>query len=195
MIYWIGYCFWKFLGIFFYPITLHGAENIPRLGAYIFASNHLSNMDPMLIGLCVRCRLSYFAKDTLFKNKFLSFILFQVGAFPVKRHSADIGAVREALARLKSGCPLVVFPEGSRHIEKKEIQSGIAFIAVKSGVPVIPVFIKGSDKLMGTGTKFLKRQSISIYFGHPRIYTQNEAYPDIAQSIMADINALGAEAK
>ena len=192
MVYWIGYAFWKILGFLFYPITVHGSQNLPQRGSCILASNHASNMDPMLIGLCFWRPISYFAKDELFKNRFFAWILYHVGAFPVKRGSADIGAINEALRRLEAGIPLVIFPGGTRQSthSKREVHSGIAFLAVKSGVPVVPVYIKDSDKLLPKGAKFLKRHSIGVTFGKSKVYSDNESYPTIANRIMDEISFL-----
>ena len=197
MIYWIGYAFWVLLGILFYPITVYGFQNLPRDTAYILASNHLSNMDPMLIGLCCRRRISYLAKEELFENKILSWLLYRVGAFPVKRDSADIGAIKESMKRLKKGCPIVIFPEGTRQpaAGKSDVHSGISLIAVKSGVPVVPVFLKDSDKLMPKGAKFLKRQRVTLIFGEPKRYSKQISYPEIASRIMNEINSLAAKVK
>lgn len=197
MIYWIGYVFWKMLGFIFYPISVSGFQNLPQNTSYILASNHLSNMDPMLIGLACRRRISYLAKEELFKNKLFAWLLYHVGAFPVKRDSADIGAIKEALKRLKSGCPLVIFPEGTRQpvAEGNEVQAGISLIAVKSGVPVVPVFIRDSDKVMPKGARFLKRYMVKIIFGEPEQYTKKDSYPQIALKIMGKINSLATKVK
>lgn len=185
------------MGFIYYPITVIGYHNLPQNSSYILASNHLSNMDPMLIGLSCRRRISYLAKEELFKNKIFAWILYHVGAFPVKRESADIGAIKEAIKRLKQGCPLVIFPEGTRQpvTDKNEVHSGISLIAVKSGVPVVPVLIKNSDKVMPKGDKFLKRNEVIITFGQPKRYTKGDSYPQIVAKIMAEISSLEAKVK
>lgn len=192
MLYWIGYYFWTALGILFYPRTLHGVENVPRKGPCIIASNHQSNMDPMLLGISFNRPISYFAKEELFKNKFFAWVLYQVGAFPVKRGKGDVGAIKETLKRLKKGSPVVIFPGGTRQLkhDTDQVQEGIALLAVKSGVPVLPTHIKGSDKLLPKGASFLSRQQITITFGEPKVYTKKESYAQIAREIMKDIHNL-----
>lgn len=192
MIYWLGHIFWVVTSKLLFPCRVAGLANLPR-GGFIFASNHVSNLDPMLIGISSRRRLSYMAKDSLFKNNFFRFILYQVGAFPVKRGAADVGAMREALKRLKNGCPVVVFPEGTR--KKSEAQAkahaGIGFLALKSGLPVVPVFIKGADKVLPPGAKFPRRHLIEVEFGAPTTYSEQDPYPAVADQILQQINALG----
>jgi len=137
MFYWIAYYFVKTLSAIFSPRTVLGRENIPQEGAFIVASNHLSNLDPFLIGLCLQRRTSYMAKDILFRNKILNYMLQRVEAFPIRRGSADVWALRETLRRLKRGMPVVMFPEGTRKTltTEKRLQSGIGFLAVKGNVP------------------------------------------------------------
>lgn len=191
MIYWIGHVFWIIVSKVFFPCHVKGLENIPS-GGCILASNHLSNLDPMIVGISSRRRLSYMAKDSLFKNSFFSFVLYQVNAFPVKRGSADIGALRTALKRLSDGSPLVVFPEGTRKKGNtdQQIQSGIGFLAVKSGVPVIPVLIEGADKVLPPGVSFPRRHRVNVVFGPAKKYDAQKEYSHIAEDIVGAIQSL-----
>lgn len=191
MIYGIAWVLWEIFQTLSFPLKVLGKENVPREGVCIFASNHSSYLDPMIIGGCFPRYISYMAKDSLFKNKLFGFLLNGVGAFPVKRDSADIGAIKEALKRLKKGFPLVVFPEGTRLASQKEVHPGVAFIAAKSGIPVVPVYIKGSDQVLPPGAKFLKRCLVSISFGPPKIYSKENSYEEIADQIMREIHLLG----
>src|SRR3990167_1505314 len=103
MFYWFAY-FWVWLvSQIFFPITVYRANNLPRSGKAILASNHVSNLDPLILGLVFRRRISYLAKDTLFKNKVFAWILYHVSAFPIKRNTSDFGALRESLRRLNRG--------------------------------------------------------------------------------------------
>jgi len=129
MFYWFSFYIVKMLGAIFSPRTVIGKENIPQEDVFIVASNHASNLDPFLIGLCLQRRTSYMAKDILFRNKILKCMLQSVEAFPVRRGSADVWALRETLRRLKRGMPVVMFPEGTRknfdHREKNTIRNRI----------------------------------------------------------------------
>jgi 1-acyl-sn-glycerol-3-phosphate acyltransferase len=168
MIYYILYFATKVLSWICFPFTAHQTHNIPRKGGFILASNHMSNVDPMLLGICSVRRINFMAKIELFKG-FLGFVLTNVGSFPVKRGESDFGAMREALRRLKEGQVLLIFVEGTRRIgnEPSKAQPGAGFLAMKSGVPVVPVYVQGTDKVMAPGTKSFKRNPVSATFGEP----------------------------
>lgn len=192
MIYWISYYIIKLIGQIFSPRTILGKEHIPKQGACILASNHKSNIDPFLIGLCFNRRISYMAKDSLFKNPILRFFLHHVEAFPVRRGASDVRALRETLRRLKRGLPVVVFPEGTRKGSGKEqkIQPGIGFLAVKGGMPIIPVHIDGSEKVLPPKSHIPKRGRVTITFGKPISFSDEQLYLEIVESIMREIEAL-----
>ncbi len=189
--YWIGYFIFWVLSVLFFPIRVYGRENFPKSGSFILAPNHLSNLDPFIVGLVVGKRTSYLAKEELFENKTISFILRQLGAFPVKRHKADIGAMKESLKRIKKG-PLLVFPEGTRQRgeSKQEPFSGISWFSTKGNVPIIPVFVRGSDKVLPPGAKFFKRCSVEVYLGKAVNFSKNAPRDKVARQIMHDIYAL-----
>ncbi len=199
MIYWISFYIIKFFSKIFFPFTVRGRENIPVTGGLIFASNHLSNLDPFLIGLNAGQRISYMAKASLFRNRVLGFFLKKVGTFPLRRKGPDIGALRQALKRLKEGSPVVVFPEGTRKrgattsapTESTDVYlAGVGFLAAKSRVPVIPVCITGSDKVLAPGTRWFKRHPITLAFGPPVVFSKGDPYAHIAGQIMKRIDSL-----
>ncbi len=154
-------------------------------------------MDPFILGLASRRRLSYVAKDSLFYNKFLRYILYRVDAFPIKRGGADFRGMRETLRRLKKGAPVVLFPEGTRQsagVERK-IHEGIGFIVAKAGVPVIPAYIKDSEKVLPPGSKILKRHPVTVAFGPPLHFAKHQSYTDIAHQVMDKVSLLAMERK
>jgi len=192
-LYWIAYHLFKLLSFLFFPLRVVGKENIPRQTHFLYASNHLSNLDPMLLGLSVPFRISYMAKDSLFKNKVFGWVLYNVSsAFSLKREKADIGALKEAIRRLKQHSSVVVFPQGTRKLDPQEqtadnVQEGIGFLVAKSGVPVLPAKIIGSDRVMPPGCKFPKRHLITIIIGKPLVFTGKEPYSQIAREVMRSI--------
>ncbi len=196
MLYWLIFYFTKIVSRLFFPLTVYGSENLPRTGSFIIASNHVSNIDPMAIGISVPRRISYMAKDSLFRNFILRYVLLKIEAFPIKRETADIGALREAIRRLKSGSPLLIFPEGTRAQKDDfgqsiaKLHQGIGFLVVKSGVSVIPARIKDSDKVLPPGATFFNRHPVAIVFGEPMVFNSSESYEAIVGSIMGEINNL-----
>src|ERR1700685_856314 len=100
MVYYITYFLTKVLSWVYFPYKARQTEHIPRQGAFILVSNHISNLDPVVLGICSVRRLNFMAKIELFKG-LLGFFLTNLGAFPVNRGESDFGAMREALRRLK----------------------------------------------------------------------------------------------
>ena len=191
MIYWGSYIIIKLFSRIFFPFMVEGREHLPSTGSYIFASNHRSYLDPLIVGLCVWRRISYMAKKSLFQNPVMGWFLRQVGTFPVRRGEPDIGALREALRRLKQGSPLLLFPQGTRlDRETAHAQPGVGFLVAKSRVPVIPVFIQGSDKVLPPGARWFKRYPIRVKIGPPVKTAAGQPYEKIADQVMAAIVSL-----
>ena len=153
--------------------------------------NHISNLDPVLLGICSVRRLNFMAKKELFKG-LLGFFLTHLGSFPVKRGEADFVAMREALRRFKVGRVILIFVEGSRRIgnEPSKAQAGVGFLAMKSGVPIVPVYVQGTNQVMAPGTKFLKRGPVSATFGEPFFVNDAPTYEEASQRILDKIYAL-----
>jgi 1-acyl-sn-glycerol-3-phosphate acyltransferase len=191
MIYYIVYFSTKVLSWVCFPFTAHQTSKIPRQGAFILASNHISNLDPVVLGICSVRRLNFMAKVELFKG-LLGFVLTRLGAFPVKRGESDFGAMREALKRLKIGRVILIFVEGTRRIgnEPSKAQAGVGFLAMKSGVPIVPVFLQGTNQVLAPGTKFFKRGPVSATFGEPFYVNDAPTYEEASQRILDKIYAL-----
>jgi len=131
------------------------------------------------------------AKIELFKG-ILGFLLTRLGAYPIKRGASDFGAMKESLKRLKNGKVVLIFVEGTRRIGNapSKAQAGAGFLAMKSGVPVVPVYIKGTEKVMAPGAKSLKRGPVSATFGEPFFVNDAPTYEEASQRILDKIYAL-----
>lgn len=128
----------------FYKVEINGRENLPSSGGVIVMSNHISSYDPPLLAAAFRRPVRFMAKKELFENPIMRFVLYLADSFPVDRDKNDIRAVKTALTILKNGEVLGLFPEGTRRPEGKpgNPKSGSVMLAVKSGVPIVPVGIK-----------------------------------------------------
>lgn len=129
-----------------FRLEVRGAEHFPKNQNCILFANHISAWDPLTVAFIYRHNeIHFFAKDSLFKNKFFAMILRKLHAFPVRRGETDLKAMRVAMQVLKDGHVLGIFPEGHRTYdgELKPIETGIAVMALKSRVPVIPILIRG----------------------------------------------------
>src|SRR5579871_5025140 len=132
---------------------VRGAARLPAKGGVLVVANHLHNADPPLLGASLtRRRLVFMAKAELFKNSFGSLPVRLFGAFPVRRFEADLRALRSAQDLLKAGNAIVILPEGHRNRNGMALQQpypGAALIALRSGVPIVPVGITGTQQIRG----------------------------------------------
>jgi 1-acyl-sn-glycerol-3-phosphate acyltransferase len=140
-----------------------GRQNVPETGPLIIASNHLSWTDIPLIPAFLKRRVVYMAKEETFTSK-VGWLVRFMGAFPVKRGEADRQSLRTAVEQLKAGRILSIFPEGTRSKKHTlgQAHAGMGMIALRSGAPVLPVAIYGSEKSF---KEF--RPRITIIFGEP----------------------------
>lgn len=149
--------FWILKIIFFipcliiYPVRVVGRKNLPKEGRLILSANHQTLNDPIIIGLKLSRRFNYMGKAPLFKNKFFSWFLRKMGAFPVHTSSSDINAVKTTLQLLNKDKALCIFPEGARlkTNESNELKSGVALFALKTKSPIIPAhFVRKTNALI-----------------------------------------------
>jgi len=186
--YWVCTGFAAVVSFCFYPCRVYGRENVPKKGGFILASNHESNIDPVLLPVACPRRMRFLAKDSLFKPPVLGAIIRFGGGIPLKRASADRGALSEALFQLEQGWPVLIFPQGTRGGTK--IQAGVGFLAVKSGMPVVPVYIEGTGKVLPKGTKFPRRTAVKVIFGKPFRLSSDIPFVDAAEMVMQKIQQL-----
>ena len=142
---------WLYFKIF-HRFEIIGADNIPVNGSFILASNHASYFDPPALGCKLPRNLHYFARDTLFFWP-LGFLIRNLNSIPVNRSQLDISTLKRVLKILKSGDPLLVFPEGTRspdgHFGRGK--KGIGLLLAKSHKDVLPARIMGGNKVLGKG--------------------------------------------
>lgn len=177
----------------FFALKVEGRENLPQKGGFILASNHTSYLDPVILGTACPRKLDFMARDDLFKRHLFSRLILALGAFPVKRDSADRRALKEAIRRLKDNRGLVLFPEGTRQSAGRLGQpaAGIGFLSARSAVPVVPVFIRGSDRALPRQARFIRLHKISVSFGQQIFIERGMPYQEAALKIMEDIRRMG----
>lgn len=149
-------------------LTVRGTTEVPTTGAFILAPVHRSNLDFALVLACTKRRMRYLAKDTLWKGHgFWGRIFTALGGIPVARGSADREALRTCIEVLEAGEPLVMFPEGTRQTgpQIQELFDGPAFVQSRTGVPIVPVGIGGSETAMPKGAKFIKPHKSVVLIG------------------------------
>ena len=153
-----------------YRVRVTGEENLPSTGA-ILCGNHVSYLDPVVLWTCAPRRVHFMAKSELFEGGLLGWALPKVLAFPIRRGEADRRAIQTATNLLQTGKFVGIFPEGTRHRESDtelgEAHSGAAFIAMRSGCPIIPLGIAGTDEALPPGKKLPRFPRVAIRYGEP----------------------------
>ncbi len=167
-----------------------GTENMPMEGGVILAANHLSNWDPPFLATFIMRPVSYMAKKELFDIPVFNRCIEHLHVIPVKRGAADRGAIKTALATLREGRCIGIFPEGtrSRDGEVHKAEAGVALLAAKSGVPVVPAAITGTNGFFSGGTWFPK---LFVSYGTPIFFegkaSDRAALENFSEKIMQEI--------
>jgi 1-acyl-sn-glycerol-3-phosphate acyltransferase len=149
-------------------VEIIGKDNIPAEGGALVAANHISYLDPPLIGAFLPRIATFMARKGLFEMPIISWLI-KGSAYPVDRERTRPSTIKETVRRLKNGELIVMFPEGRRSEtgELMEAKRGIGMVANLSKAPVVPALIVGSDKALPVDAKWLKRAKISVVFGKP----------------------------
>jgi len=173
-----------------FKLKIERQGSFPQKGPFILASNHISNLDPVVLGVSVFPRgVNFLAKEELFANKFFSLILKDLGVIPLRRHKADISALRAALRILKKN-PLAIFPQGTRTSGFDKVNSGVGFLYKKAKVPIVAAKIYGTDRIFPKGAKFLRQGKIKVVFGKVDNINDNDSYEDITLKVTDKIKSL-----
>ena len=173
------------LQLLLFPIRQKGREQIPE-GACIICTNHSSIVDPVLLAMAMtkKHHPRFMAKIEIARVPVLGWLLKKAGMFFVDRGAGDVGAIRKALALLKSGEMVMIFPEGTRVGDEDAVaaKSGAVRLAAKLGVPIIPAYIERKKKLF-------RRNRVTI--GQPYYIDKTDVdYDARAQELMEKIYAL-----
>jgi len=135
----------KLLMPILYPVRVHGKENIKYIQPKtLVIANHKAFVDPLAIAYLVpHHQIHFIAKRELSKNPFARWLFDHLHVISVSRHATDMSAMRLCMTAVKNDCILGIFPEGTRHQPElmQEVESGTAMIALRTGIPVIPVYI------------------------------------------------------
>jgi len=150
-------------------MTIVGREHIPATGPFVLAPVHRSYVDTPIAGCLTTRRLRFMGKDSMWKVRWVGWVLSALGAIPVTRGTADREALRRSVELLASGEPMVLFPEGERK-EGPVIQplfDGAVYVALKARVPIVPVGIAGSERVMPKGARFIFPKKVHVVIGAP----------------------------
>ncbi|MBQ7670884.1 MAG: 1-acyl-sn-glycerol-3-phosphate acyltransferase [Clostridia bacterium] len=179
-----------------FRVKITGKENFPKEGGYLVCPNHTSLADVVVLAASFKRLLMFMAKKELFKSKIFGWLIRKLGAFPVDRGGADVGAIKNAISLIEQGQLVNIFPQGTRRSgvdpSTTRIKSGVGMIACHTKCGVIPVFIKAKDNHL----KAFRRNELII--GKPIEYEEfgfsgdgKEDYDRAARMIFSRVCELG----
>jgi 1-acyl-sn-glycerol-3-phosphate acyltransferase len=180
---------------------------VPASGPVLIVSNHVSALDPPLVGGSSPRPLFFMAKEELFRIPLFGRLIRSLNARPVRRDGSDMRALKAALALLQEGRAILVFPEGTRGKEGQPLREGkpgVGMLAVLSGAPVVPVYVSGSGYALPRGRALPRPAKVRVTFGPPLTFKaegktegkragdegRKEAYREAAQEMMRAIAQL-----
>lgn len=180
MFYYISKKFMYFYIKIFYRLEVTGINNIPTEGGFIFCGNHISNMDPVVIGITNKRKINFLAKKELFDNRFLSKFLKSISAFPVDRNKSDIKAFKKIIEIVNDGKIVGIFAQGTR-TKSNYAKNGVVFFALKANCSVVPVGITSNYKLFS---------KIKVNYGKPisfEKYKNSKIKSDLLNKLTEDV--------
>ena len=185
-----------------------GRELVPATGPVLIVSNHVSVLDPPLVGGAAPRPVCFMAKEELFRIPLFGRLIHALNARPVRRDGSDMRALKSSLALLREGRALLVFPEGTRGVEgepPRPGKPGVGMLAVLSGAPVVPVYVSGSGAALPRGRAVPRPHKVRVTFGPPLVFKpegktagddgRKEAYREAAQEMMRAIAQLREQQK
>ncbi len=169
-LYAVTWCLLMGLAKVWFRVRVEGKQHIPLDRPFILAPVHRSNLDFLLVlgAATPRRRMRFLAKDSLWKGPF-GHLWDALGAIAVHRGAPDRDALRTCVGVLDAGEPLVIFPEGTRQSGPvvQAMFDGPAYVQGRTGVPIVPVGIGGSEAAMPKGSKFIKPHRVTVVIGEP----------------------------
>jgi 1-acyl-sn-glycerol-3-phosphate acyltransferase len=181
-----------------FGLRSRGAEHVPAKGPVLLVANHVSFLDPPLVGGAAPRPLTFLAKAELFRVPLFGGLIRRLNAQPLRREGGDAAALRAALRVLKRGGALLVFPEGTRG--EGDIlgpaKPGAGMLAVLGGAPVVPVYISGSGRAWPRGRRFPRPANVTVTFGSPLPVTvgghasRKDDYEAVSRQMMSAIAGL-----
>lgn len=172
----------------FNRLEVVGSENVPEKGGVIVAANHVSYLDPPIIGAALKRLPTYIAKEELFNIPVIGRFI-KLFSFSVNRDKVQPSTIKEAVSRLKHGEVVILFPEGGRSADGTLLDGkrGIGMIATISKMPVIPALIEGTDKALPAGAWFLRPAKVRVIFGTPVTFNTDEKGRDFQERISREV--------
>jgi len=157
------------MGRGFWNLRQEGLENIPLEGGLLIASNHQSYLDPFLISVPIKRPLRFLAWNEALEWPVAGKVMKLMGAWPLQVQRSDPGAIRRSIQWLRDGGALVIFPEGGRGLPNGSMvrfKAGAVRLALEAGVPILPVTIRGANRVWPAGRRMPRMGKIEVVY-HP----------------------------
>lgn len=202
-IYWLGYSLTKLLGKFRLSYRVIGKEKLAGLeGGLLIVSNHVSFLDPPLVGIAFDEAIHYFARKTLFDHPVANYLFTRCNAIPVNQDKPEISSLKRVIALLREGEKVVIFPEGERSwdgVMDMTAQPGVGLIITKAEVPILPVRLFGAEIALPRGGKKIIKHPVTLVVGDvippeqllgDLTASTKDRYEGIARRVMEEIAKL-----
>jgi 1-acyl-sn-glycerol-3-phosphate acyltransferase len=177
----------RVLLVLVFGLRVHHRRRFPRTGGVLVVANHQSYLDPILAAAGMPRAFQPMARESLFRFAPFRWLIRSLYAFPVRRGTADLAAVKEALRRLKAGGVVLVFPEGTRTRDGSigPMHGGPAAIAARAGVPIVPMVIDGAFEAWPRTRRLPRPQRIRVACG--RAVSAGSSGADDPEAVMAAV--------
>lgn len=180
-----------------FRLEVWGSDGVPATGGIILAANHVSLLDPIVVGASLQRSVHYLGKEELFRSQGLAWLLRHLHAIPVSRDRLSPSTVKGAARLLEEGKILLVFPEGTRGDGRVlgAGRPGIGVLAARTGVPTVPVFHCGAERILPRGARWPRRGRLRVWFGLPLRFVagpgdEREAIRRFSEQVMGEIARL-----
>jgi len=187
--FWVNLAWIRLLVILLVSKKVEGKENIPSSGGVILVCNHLNFADPPIVLSLLPRRSKWLVKEEYFKNPLIGLLARAGGLMPVRRYQADFAALRRAQKVLGEGLILGIFPEGTRSKTRvlSKGEPGAAYLALRTGAPILPVAIWGTEKIKLPQGFFRRNSGVFVRFGE--VFSLEKTSGRIENSAVAKANS------
>jgi 1-acyl-sn-glycerol-3-phosphate acyltransferase len=188
------------LGRLLFRYRVVGVENIPRRGGILIAANHASYLDIPMLGCGLPRRAAFLGRHDLFPIPGLRWVCEWLGWIPIRMNRLDRQGFGKAIALIKEGKAVVIYPEGTRSLMGAlgPGRPGIGVIVAETKCPVIPAYLRGTHEVLPPGSKWIRLRPIEALFGKPLDFTADvkwgtgkQFYKHVSRTVMARIAELG----